>query len=116
MKGMRGVVSKVPRGWRNIQVVHLKTPDSVALPLYHSLPPEAKILAPLSEGPAEKRVKLGSVDTDAEEGEEGEEGEGEQLQAVSQEEDGERKSLVRVRPAAAVVSTPPPSSEQKKKV
>ena len=56
MKGMVGVASKVPRGWRNIQVVHLKTVDSIALPVYNSLPPEATLLATLA--PAEKRVKL----------------------------------------------------------
>ena len=28
----------VPRGWNNIQSIHMKTAESVALPLYNSLP------------------------------------------------------------------------------
>jgi ribosome biogenesis protein UTP30 len=104
VKGMRGVVNRVPRGWRNIQVVHLKTVDSVALPIYHSLPPEAKLLAPLGEGPVEKRVKLSSLDVDEEEENVGE------LQTLGQEEGGGERKV-----STAVVSTPPPL-EQKKKV
>ena len=80
MKGMVGVASKVPRGWRNIQVVHLKTVDSIALPVYHSLPPEATLLATLP--PAEKRVKL------SDKGEVGGGVSGD-LGEVSEEEDGE---------------------------
>ena len=56
---MSGVASKIPRGWRNIQVVNLKTVDSIALPVFNSLPPEPKLLAPIEEeGPKRKRVKL----------------------------------------------------------
>ena len=59
VKGMSGVASKIPRGWRNIQVVNLKTVDSIALPVFNSLPPEPKLLAPIEEeGPKRKRVKL----------------------------------------------------------
>ena len=58
MQGMRGVSSKIPRGWRNIQAVHLKTIHSIALPLYTSLPPEPKLLAPSDGAPKRKRVKL----------------------------------------------------------
>ena len=58
MKGMSGVASKIPRGWRNIQVVNLKTVDSIALPVFNSMPPEPKLLAPIEEGPKRKRVKL----------------------------------------------------------
>ena len=87
-------------------MVHLKTVDSVALPIYHSLPPEAKLLAPLGEGPVEKRVKLSSLDVDEEEEEEnvGE------LQTLGQEEGGGERKV-----STAAVSTPPPL-EQKKKV
>ena len=52
-EGMRGVASKIPRGWRNIQSVHLKTVDSIALPLYNALPPQATLL-PAVAGPREK--------------------------------------------------------------
>ena len=86
-------------------MVHLKTVDSVALPIYHSLPPEAKLLAPLGEGPMEKRVKLSSLDEEEEE----EKNVGE-LQTLGQEEGGGERKV-----STAVVSTPPPL-EQKKKV
>ena len=86
-------------------MVHLKTVDSVALPIHHSLPPEAKLLVPLGEGPLVKRVKLSSVGEDEEREEEEENVGG--LQTLGQEE-GERKGLT------AVTSTPP--LEQKKKV
>ena len=32
------IAKKIPRGWNNIQSLHLKTSDSVALPMYNSLP------------------------------------------------------------------------------
>ena len=81
----------------------MKTVDSVALPIHHSLPPEAKLLVPLGEGPLVKRVKLSSVGEDEEREEEENVGE---LQ--TEEGEGERKGLT------AVTSTPP--LEQKKKV
>ena len=68
-------------------MVHLKTADSVALPVYHSLPPEAKLLAPLEEGPAEKRVKLSSVGVEEEEEEEEEEVEEEEEKVEEEKEE-----------------------------
>ena len=53
-QGMRGVASKIPRGWRNIQSVHIKTVDSIALPLYNSLPSLATLL-PAVDGPRGKK-------------------------------------------------------------
>jgi ribosome biogenesis protein UTP30 len=35
-----GLIEKIPRKWKNIQSVHLKTSESIALPLYNSLPEE----------------------------------------------------------------------------
>jgi len=32
------IVSKIPKKWNNIQSLHIKTKDSVALPIYNSLP------------------------------------------------------------------------------
>ena len=34
---MKHVVQKVPQGWNNIQVLHIKTTHSVALPIFNSL-------------------------------------------------------------------------------
>ena len=51
------IAKKVPRGWNNIQSIHLKTSESVALPLYNSLPDvESVIDAP--EPPLKKRKKI----------------------------------------------------------
>ena len=71
---MSGVANRIPRGWRNIQAVHIKTADSVALPIYHTLPPEAKLLGPLEEPPAEKRVKLSDEEEESAAGDIGEAG------------------------------------------
>ena len=64
MKGMAGVTTKIPRGWKNIQVIHMKTVDSISLPVYNSLPPAPGILPPVEgveEGPPRKRIKLEEV-------------------------------------------------------
>ncbi|KAI9026845.1 ribosomal protein L1p/L10e family-domain-containing protein [Hyaloraphidium curvatum] len=38
MSGIPEAIAKIPRKWKNIQSIHLKTTESVAIPLYHSLP------------------------------------------------------------------------------
>ena len=56
---IKGVGSHVPQGLRNVQSVHLKTPDSIALPIYNSLPPPPGLLpATTDKVPAAKRLKL----------------------------------------------------------
>lgn len=49
ISGLKGVVGKVPRGWANIQSVHLKTTESIALPIYNSLPPQPTTLPGVNE-------------------------------------------------------------------
>lgn len=59
LSAIKGVSSHLPGGIRNIQSVHLKTPDSIALPVYNSLPPPPGLLpATSAEGQAAKRIKL----------------------------------------------------------
>ena len=58
---MRGVASKVPRGLSNIQSVHLKSVDSIALPIYTSLPPEPSSLPAIGDVPSAKRIRLSQV-------------------------------------------------------
>ena len=53
--GMKTITTKIPRGWRNIQSVHIKTVDSISLPLYNSLPLQATLLPDIDE--QSKRVK-----------------------------------------------------------
>lgn len=45
----------VPKGWSNIQSLNLKTTDSIALPIYNSLP-DNSFVAETSE-PPEKKTK-----------------------------------------------------------
>ena len=64
---MRVITTKIPRGWRNIQSIHLKMVDSIALPLYNSLPPPATLLPDVNEQPGRrKRVRLESTEDDDE--------------------------------------------------
>ena len=34
MIGIEEIVKKIPKKWDNIQSIHLKSPESVALPIY----------------------------------------------------------------------------------
>jgi len=36
--GLSHIVENIPKKWKNIQSIHIKTSDSVALPIYNSLP------------------------------------------------------------------------------
>jgi ribosome biogenesis protein UTP30 len=38
MAAIEGIVAKVPRRWKNIQSIHIKSVDSVALPIFNALP------------------------------------------------------------------------------
>ena len=50
------IAKKVPRGWSNIQCIHLKTAESVALPLYNSLPDVENVIE--KNEPPKKKKKL----------------------------------------------------------
>lgn len=50
------ITKVVPRGWNNIQSLNLKTTDSIALPIYTSLP-EKSLVAETSEPPKKKKKK-----------------------------------------------------------
>lgn len=41
VEGIKNAVQKVPQKWKNIQAIHIRTEDSVALPVYNSLPSTA---------------------------------------------------------------------------
>ena len=38
MHAITTIVSKIPAGWSNIQCIQIKTSESIALPVYNSLP------------------------------------------------------------------------------
>lgn len=35
---VKGAIEHVPRKWKNVQALYLKTADSVALPIYQTMP------------------------------------------------------------------------------
>ncbi|XP_065065734.1 ribosomal L1 domain-containing protein 1-like [Rhopilema esculentum] len=48
------IAKKIPRGWSNIQCIHLKTAESIALPLYNSLPDVENVIE-RNESPKKKK-------------------------------------------------------------
>lgn len=54
---MHGVAERIPSGWKNILTLNIKTCDSVALPIFNSLPIEASLLPHTHQPPAKTRVK-----------------------------------------------------------
>ena len=60
---MNGVAERVPRGWKNILTLCIKTCDSVALPIFNSLPMGASLIPRAGELPAKTKVmKLETVE------------------------------------------------------
>lgn len=45
-KVVESMAKSIPHGWKNVQSVHIKTHDSVALPIYHANPKELIEVAP----------------------------------------------------------------------
>ncbi|KAG0311638.1 hypothetical protein BGZ99_010004 [Dissophora globulifera] len=48
---MPHIIAKIPRNWKNVQAINLKTNDSIALPIYNSLPDDgiSRIAVPKSK-------------------------------------------------------------------
>ena len=62
LAAVKTVAARVPRGFKNFQSLHLKTVDSIALPIYNSLPPLPTRLPGVGEeetAPIVKKIKLG---------------------------------------------------------
>jgi ribosome biogenesis protein UTP30 len=64
------VIDKIPRKWKNIQSLHIKTPESISLPIYNCLPD-----LPIEIGPKdikkenygdgiESEIKVNDLDSD----------------------------------------------------
>ncbi|XP_020266843.1 ribosomal L1 domain-containing protein 1-like [Asparagus officinalis] len=70
MAAVEGAMEAVPRGWKNLRSVHVKTADSVALPVYQKVPEIGmKIEGVWDEKEGEKKrkrekVKKGKIDED----------------------------------------------------
>jgi hypothetical protein len=58
LAGVKAIADRVPRGFRNFQSLHLKTIDSIALPIYNSLPPQPTRLPGVEAAPVVKKIKL----------------------------------------------------------
>jgi len=58
IRGMENIAKHIPGHWKNIQAIHIKTSNSVALPIYNSLPNLAtkiKVRAPISSDQDKKQ-------------------------------------------------------------
>ena len=75
LAGVKAIADRVPRGFRNFQSLHLKTVDSIALPIYNSLPPQPTRLPGVGEEEAAPVIKRIKLDEDGESGSESEEAE-----------------------------------------
>ena len=56
MAAIRGLIQKVPRKWKNIQSMHLKSTESIALPIYNALPQVNTAMADMAEEEEEEAV------------------------------------------------------------
>jgi len=56
MAAIRGLIQKVPRKWKNIQSMHLKSTESIALPIYNALPQVNAAMADMAEEEEEEAV------------------------------------------------------------
>ena len=54
VEGVSEMTKKVSKGWTNIQSLNIKTSDSVALPIYNSLPEN---IEEITDEPAKKKKK-----------------------------------------------------------
>ena len=87
LTGVKAIANRVPQGFRNFQSLHLKTTDSIALPIYNSLPPQPTKLPGVSEAaPVVKKIKL----------DDGSEGQSEPEEEEEEEEEKEEEEMIEV--------------------
>ncbi|KAJ1944696.1 proteasome-interacting protein cic1, partial [Linderina macrospora] len=80
---VEAIAARVPKGWKNVQSLHIKTGKSLALPIYNSLPEEAEAIARIASTSSAKKAVKEEEESEAEEedaSEESEEEEEEQQQ------------------------------------
>ena len=94
LKGMAEIANRIPKKWSNIQAVHMKTAESVALPLYQYL------------APRQEEEKL----DEAAEGEEGAEG-----KKGAEGKVGQKRKSARSRDAAAASDGAAAKSKKRRK-
>ncbi|KAF9974988.1 hypothetical protein BGZ73_001481 [Actinomortierella ambigua] len=64
------IVDKIPKQWKNIQSIHLKTNDSVALPIYNSLPDAGVTRIKVTHKKKDAKMEVDEEDEDEDEDEE----------------------------------------------
>lgn len=59
---IESIVSHLPRKWKNVQAIYLKTHDSAAIPIYNSLPTADKIVrSTLDKGCLRVQPEAGAI-------------------------------------------------------
>lgn len=103
MQGIEKIVQHIPHKWNNIQSVHIKTADSIALPVFNSLP-LAEPLLPIESKKGKKAEKAASsAQAEKKEEEAGEEKKPKQGKAAKAP--ASKASGAKAAPAAAAPAT-----------
>ena len=55
MLATENLASRIQKGWSNVQSIHIKTVESIALPIYTSLPSRSDIKVKISKKSLNKR-------------------------------------------------------------
>ncbi|KAG0232648.1 hypothetical protein BGW42_007988 [Actinomortierella wolfii] len=66
------IIEKIPKQWRNIQSIHLKTNDSIALPIFNSLPDDGVTRIKVTHKKKDEKMDVEEEGDDSEEEDEDE--------------------------------------------
>ncbi|KAF9162717.1 hypothetical protein DFQ26_003290 [Actinomortierella ambigua] len=69
------IIEKIPKQWKNIQSIHLKTNDSIALPIFNSLPDEGVTRIKIAHKKKDVKMEVEEEEEDEDEDEDEEEDE-----------------------------------------
>ncbi|ORX74684.1 ribosomal protein L1, partial [Linderina pennispora] len=118
---VEAIAARVPKGWKNVQSLHIKTGKSLALPIYNSLPEEAEAIARIAGASAAKKAEAEAEDEDEESdeevdaSEENEEEEEEEEQMPAKKLRKSPLSRESKKPAAATKKSPAKKGPAKKR-
>jgi len=109
LQGTDSIVSKIPKKWKNIQSIHLKTTESIALPIYTVLPDGVPRIQPQGE------EKIETKEEEVEEEEEEEEKEVESEQTKKQSKPTFQEQLKHISKEAKEVANAKKTEKEKEK-
>ncbi|KAJ1951476.1 proteasome-interacting protein cic1 [Linderina pennispora] len=114
---VEAIAARVPKGWKNVQSLHIKTGKSLALPIYNSLPEEAEAIARIAGASAAKKAEAEDEESDEEvdASEESEEEEEEEEQMPAKKLRKSPLSRESKKPAAATKKSPAKKGPAKKR-